>query len=154
MLLSSLEQIQFQSVELEQYSTNGDLAARWLTDISTFGDLHESCSVADLGAGNGVLGLGAIALGAGRTTLIEVDQTACDIASKNADKLGFADLVEVTQQPSSSVVQFDTSCFNGEYITGDISPDYLQKLEDARNDAAKGRAHVDDAVIDLHNDDG
>jgi len=97
MLLSSLEQIQFQSVELEQYSTNGDLAARWLTDISTFGDLHESCSVADLGAGNGVLGLGAIALGAGRTTLIEVDQTACDIASKNADKLGFTDLVEVTQ---------------------------------------------------------
>ena len=74
MLLSSLEQIQFQSVELEQYSTNGDLAARWLTDISTFGDLHEGCSVADLGAGNGVLGLGAIALGAGRTTLIEVDR--------------------------------------------------------------------------------
>ena len=63
------------------------------------------------------------------------------------------DLIEVTQQPSSSVVQFDTSCFNGEYITGDIGPDYLQKLEDARNDTAKGRAHVDDAVIDLHNDD-
>jgi len=62
-------------------------------------------------------------------------------------------LIEVTQQPSSKVSQFDSSCFNGEYITGDIGAEYLQKLEDARNDAAKERVHVDDAVIDLHNDD-
>jgi len=97
MLLSGLEQIQSQSIELEQYATDGDLAARWLTDISTFGDLHEGCSVADLGAGNGVLGLGAMALGAGRTILVEADQTACDIAQSNAEKMGFADSVEVIQ---------------------------------------------------------
>ena len=63
------------------------------------------------------------------------------------------DLVEVTKQPTSTVSSFDSSCFNGEYITGDIDSGYLQKLEDARNDAAKGRVHADDAVIDLHNDD-
>jgi len=97
MLLSGLEQIQSQSIKLEQYATDGDLAARWLTDISTFGDLHEGCSVADLGAGNGVLGLGAMALGAGRTILVEADQTACKIAQSNAEKMGFADSVEVIQ---------------------------------------------------------
>ena len=95
MMLSGLEQIQSQSVELEQYATDGDLAARWLTDISTFGDLAEGCTVADLGAGNGVLGLGAIVKGAGRAILIEADKAACDVAQYNSEALGFTDSVDV-----------------------------------------------------------
>ena len=95
MLLSGLEQIQSQSIELEQYATDGDLSARWLTDISTFGDLHEGCSVVDLGAGNGALGLGAMALGAGGAILIESDAEACQIAELNAEKIGFSEAVQV-----------------------------------------------------------
>ena len=63
------------------------------------------------------------------------------------------DLIDVTQQEGSAVSAFNSSCFNGEYVTGDIDEAYLQKLYDARNDAAKGQSHVDDAVIDLHNDE-
>ena len=95
MLLSGLEPHLSNSVELEQYSTDGDLAARWLTDIAAFGDLSEGCTVADLGAGNGVLGLGALAMGAGRAMLVEADQAACDVAKSNAESTGFADSVEV-----------------------------------------------------------
>ena len=102
-MLSGLEQIQSQSVDLEQYSTDGDLAARWLTDISNFGDLQEGCSVADLGTGNGVLGLGAIALGAGRIVLIEVDRAACETAQHNAINLGFADSVSATRHGGDSL---------------------------------------------------
>ena len=97
MMLSGLEQLQSQSVELEQYATDGDLAARWLADIAAFGDLSEDCTVVDLGAGNGVLGLGALAMGAGRATLVEADQAACDVAKSNAESIGFADSVEVIQ---------------------------------------------------------
>ena len=97
MILSRLEQLQSQSVELEQYATDGDLAARWLNDISSFGDLREECTVADLGAGNGILGLGALALGAERSILIDADQAACDTAQYDAEKMGFADSAEVIQ---------------------------------------------------------
>ena len=97
MLLSDLEPHPCESVEMEQYTTDGDLAARWLTDISSFGDLAEGCMVADLGAGNGILGLGALAMGAGRTILLEADQAACDVAKSNAESMGFADSVEVIQ---------------------------------------------------------
>ncbi len=97
MMLSGLEQLQSQSVELEQYATDGDLAARWLADIAAFGDLSEDCTIVDLGAGNGVLGLGALAMGAGRATLVEADQAACDVAKSNAESIGFADSVEVIQ---------------------------------------------------------
>ena len=95
MLLSGLVPHTCDSVELEQYSTDGNLAARWLTDIAAFGDLSEGCTVADLGAGNGVLGLGALAMGAGRAILVETDQAACDVAKSNAESTGFADSVEV-----------------------------------------------------------
>ena len=97
MLLSGLLPHPCDSVELEQYTTDGDLAARWLADISAFDDLTEGCTVADLGAGNGVLGLGALVLGAGRATLVETDQAACDVAKSNAESIGFADSVEVIQ---------------------------------------------------------
>lgn len=97
MLLSSLSEHPSNSVELEQYSMEGDLAARWLTDIAAFGDLFGACTVADLGAGNGVLGLGALAIGAGRTILVEADKAACDVAKSNAESMGFADSAEVIQ---------------------------------------------------------
>ena len=97
MLLSGLEPHSSNSAELEQYATDGDLAARWLTDIAAFGDISEGCKVADLGAGNGVLGLGALAMGAGRVILVEADQAACDVAKSNAESMGFADSVEVIQ---------------------------------------------------------
>jgi len=96
-LLSQLNPHPCNSVELEQYTTGGDLAARWLTDIAAFGDLSEGCTVADLGAGNGVLGLGALAMGAGRAILLEADEAACDVAKSNAESMGFADSVEVIQ---------------------------------------------------------
>tara|TARA_B100001996_G_scaffold356642_1_gene320067 strand:+ start:2203 stop:2796 length:594 start_codon:yes stop_codon:yes gene_type:complete len=95
MLLSGLEQIHSQSVELEQYSTDGDLAARWLTDIFAFGDLQEGRTVVDLGSGNGVLGLGALKLGLDRAILIDSDQEACDTAQSNAENMGLAESVQV-----------------------------------------------------------
>jgi len=97
MILSGLEPHPSNSVELEQYTTDGDLAVRWLSDIVAFGDLAEGCTVADLGAGNGVLGLGALAMGAGRALLVEADQAACDVAMLNAESMGFADSVELIQ---------------------------------------------------------
>ena len=97
MILSGLDPHPNDSVELEQYTTEGDLAARWLADIVAFSDLSGGCKVADLGAGNGVLGLGALAMGAGRAMLVETDQAACEVAKSNAESLGFADSVEVIQ---------------------------------------------------------
>ena len=72
-----------------------------------------------------------------------------------SDKLFYQtleDLIEVTWKGHSSIDRFDSSCFDGVYITGDIDAAYLNKLDLARNDAAK-HSSVDDEVIDLHNDE-
>ena len=63
-----------------------------------------------------------------------------------------ADLIEACQGGSCGVEQFDTSCFNGEYITGDIDDAYLDKLEKARNDSAKTAQVKNDEIIEIHNE--
>jgi len=39
-----------------------------------------------------------------------------------------------------SITCFDTSCFDGRYITGDITPEYLARIEAARNSPRSGES--------------
>ena len=87
--LSQLEQHPCNNVELEQYSIEGELAARWLMDIIEFGDLSEGCMVADLGCGNGIMAVGALLFGAGNALAIEADEEAWVVAKSNLKGEGF-----------------------------------------------------------------
>lgn len=72
-----------------------------------------------------------------RQELIATDRTAEEICEEiGADYLIFQDLEALTHAVSkvSPVVQnFETSCFNGVYITGDVTHEYLKTLELQRN---------------------
>ena len=68
------------SIELEQYQTEGDLAALWLAQIDAHDGL-EGKTVLDLGAGNGILGHGAQLLGAD-VTFVECDEDAANLCQK------------------------------------------------------------------------
>jgi len=67
------------------------------------------------------------------------------------------DLIECAKEGNPSIKEFDCSVFNGKYITGDITPEYLLQLEQARKESSKKKANKDfeddNAVIDLHNND-
>lgn len=57
-----------------------------------------------------------------------------------ADRLIYQDLhglIRSVRHDNSSITDFDTSCFSGEYVTGDVTDNYLNELETRRNDAAK-----------------
>jgi amidophosphoribosyltransferase len=63
------------------------------------------------------------------------------------------DLIEAVQKKGKSDVdRFDTSVFDGDYVTGDVTAGYLQHLEEQRNDGAKEhRALLDESIIELYN---
>jgi amidophosphoribosyltransferase len=57
-----------------------------------------------------------------------------------ADRLIYQDLhglIRSVKHDNSAITEFDTSCFSGEYVTGDVTEEYLSELESRRNDAAK-----------------
>ncbi len=57
-----------------------------------------------------------------------------------ADRLIYQDLhglIRSVRHDNSGITEFDTSCFSGEYVTGDVTDEYLDELEQRRNDAAK-----------------
>ncbi|MDF2153792.1 amidophosphoribosyltransferase [Vibrio sp. CAU 1672] len=64
------------------------------------------------------------------------------------------DLVEAVGLGNQDIVQFDTSVFNGEYVTGDIDQQYLDFLDQLRNDDAKTEAEIqqDLASLELYNE--
>ncbi|MFT5132763.1 MAG: amidophosphoribosyltransferase [Gammaproteobacteria bacterium] len=70
-----------------------------------------------------------------------------------ADKLFYQDLddlIEAAKAGNPKISEFDTSCFTGEYVTGDISRDYLDRLSSVRNDAAKYiREMPEESLVDL-----
>ena len=52
----------------------------------------------------------------------------------------------------SDVKRFDTSCFDGDYITGDIDETYLYYIDALRNDMSKQTEEEGNVTIELHND--
>ena len=66
------------------------------------------------------------------------------------------DLIECSREGNPEVDGFESSVFDGRYQAGDIDEQYLQSIEAARADGAKGRGPFlgasDGAVVGLHND--
>ncbi|MGR5519878.1 amidophosphoribosyltransferase [Vibrio sp. PNB22_4_2] len=64
------------------------------------------------------------------------------------------DLVEAVALGNQDIAQFDTSVFNGEYVTGDIDQQYLDFLDGLRNDDAKAEREIqqDIANLELYNE--
>jgi amidophosphoribosyltransferase len=63
------------------------------------------------------------------------------------------DLIEAVQKKGKSDVdRFDTSVFDSDYITGDVTVQYLDRLERDRNDGAKeSRSGRSETIIELYN---
>ncbi len=63
-----------------------------------------------------------------------------------ADRLIYQDLhglVRSVRHDNSAITEFDTSCFSGEYVTGDVTDEYLHEIEQRRNDAEKQRQEAE-----------
>lgn len=63
-----------------------------------------------------------------------------------ADRLFYQkleDLIESVGQGNKNIKEFDTSCFSGVYVTGDITAEYLRSIDVSRNDDAQSKQMFD-----------
>ncbi|MEX2525532.1 MAG: amidophosphoribosyltransferase [Gammaproteobacteria bacterium] len=90
------------------------------------------------------------------TELIAYNRSEDEVAEAiGADWLIYQDvedLEEAARVGNKNITQFDTSCFTGHYVTGDISAEYLEHVSETRNDDTRSVSEADDdTVIDLSN---
>ncbi|HEY5330619.1 MAG TPA: amidophosphoribosyltransferase [Acidobacteriaceae bacterium] len=82
-----------------------------------------------------------------RSELIATGKTVQELAKHiGADELIFQDLDDLKAaitEAAPGLTHFDTSVFDGIYVTGDVTEEYLHTLEQQRNDAAK---HTEDVA--------
>lgn len=76
-----------------------------------------------------------------REELLATDRTDQEICNEiGADGLIYqdlSDLVKVVKDNTDNIEQFDCSCFDGVYITGDVDEAYLDRIEARRGDDIK-----------------
>jgi amidophosphoribosyltransferase len=85
-----------------------------------------------------------------RAELIAAHRSEDEVAREiGADALVYQDLEDLkdaVQRANPRLTSFETSCFDGIYITGDITSDYLRSIEiqrDAKRDSADDEAQLD-----------
>ena len=80
-----------------------------------------------------------------RSELVATGKSVRELAGElSADELIFQDLDDLraaVTEAAPGLTEFDCSVFDGNYVTGDITEEYLATLEQQRNDAAK---HTED----------
>ncbi|HZF15798.1 MAG TPA: amidophosphoribosyltransferase [Steroidobacteraceae bacterium] len=79
--------------------------------------------------------------------LVAADRTEDEVAKIiGADWLVYqdlSDLLAAVRHDYAKIEEFDTSCFSGEYVTGDVTPEYLSRLQTERSDDAKSRRRAE-----------
>ncbi|MGD8576699.1 MAG: amidophosphoribosyltransferase, partial [Thiohalophilus sp.] len=58
---------------------------------------------------------------------------------------------EAVKKKVPHLERFDTSVFDGIYVTGNVSEAYLQHIESLRNDKARKQDTGDNEVVEIRN---
>ncbi len=112
--LSKLRTFKKPKLELEQYPTDPDLASEILWTAYLKGDIKNKVIV-DLGAGTGILGIGALILGAKKVYFVEIDPDAIEILKGNLSKFEFNNY---------EILNIDISEFNEKVDTVVMNPPF------------------------------
>ncbi len=81
-----------------------------------------------------------------RTELLATDRDEREIAREiGADLVIYQDLqalIDSIRMCNPALDEFETSCFDGRYVTGDVTADYLDQVENSR-DRRRGESYAD-----------
>jgi amidophosphoribosyltransferase len=88
-----------------------------------------------------------------RSELIATGRTNEEIAEAiGADAVIYQELdalVDAVGRLNPAIKRFDCSCFDGIYITGDVSPEYLDGIAKGRGDGESGSSRLSSFQLDL-----
>lgn len=138
--LSKLEVFKEPKVKLEQYPTDSEVAADLLWNAYLLGDIEDR-NIADMGCGTGILGVGALLLGAKHVTFIDKDEGALETTRKNLDTHGLKD---------HSILRSDIDDIDGRFDTVVQNPPFGIKQRNADRPFLIKAFSLADTIFSLH----
>ena len=143
--LSALEGFYRPKVSVEQYITDSEAAASVLFDAYMKGDI-ENKSIADLGSGTGILGIGALLLGAKKVYFVENDNDAMEIARRNALKAESESLIA----GKAEFILGDIVEFDKRVDTVIMNPPFGTKREHSDREFLEKAFEISNVVYSFH----
>ncbi|MCC7574401.1 METTL5 family protein [Candidatus Woesearchaeota archaeon] len=131
-------------IGLEQYATSGEVAAELLWS-SHMRNLIKDKVVIDLGAGTGILGIGALLLGAKKVVFLEKDSSAIRILEKN-----IKNVEEEYELPSFEIIQGDVSSITGIFDFVIMNPPFGTKNKNVDTTFLNKAVSLSDNVLSIH----
>lgn len=139
--LSAIKGFSKPKVSVEQYMTDPEIAATVLWDAYMKGDIKGK-RVADLGCGNGMLGIGAMLLGASKVYFVESDSLVIEIAKENVKNMKSGGL--------SEFFLMDVGEFDKKVDTVIMNPPFGVKSEHSDRKFLEKAFSIGDVVYSFH----
>lgn len=139
--LSKLRVFSSPSPKLEQYPTDSEIAAEMLWYASMNKDIQGKI-IADLGCGTGILGIGAIMLGAKKVFFVDTDIKALDILKKNLEDSDIS--------KDYTILKSDVKQFNQKVDVVLQNPPFGTREEHADREFLETAAKISDIIYTFH----
>ena len=143
--LSRLKGFENPKVNAEQYMTDSETAAAILWDAMMKGDINGKVSV-DLGCGSGILGIGAMLLGASECYFVDSDKDAIELCKENAERMKS----EFSLKGKAIFLCQDVAEFNKKADTVIENPPFGTKVRHADRRFLEKAVNVGDIIYSLH----
>lgn len=138
--LSAIKGFDKPKVSVEQYMTDPEIAATVLWDAYMKGDLNGK--VSDLGCGTGILGIGAMLLGASKVYFVESESSAIEIAKENVKN--------IESEGSTEFFCMDVGKFDKKVDTVVMNPPFGVKSEHSDRKFLCKAFEIGDVVYSFH----
>jgi putative methylase len=135
--LSKLDLDRVLDASLEQYDTPSEIAAELLWYAHMQGAI-ENRSVVDLGCGSGILGKGALLLGAREVYFVDVDENAISLAKKNVS------------EKNAFFERMDVADFDGKHNTVIMNPPFGVQVRKADKAFLRKAFKVSKEIFSIH----
>lgn len=138
--LSKLQVFEKPKLKLEQYTTDSEIAATVLWDALMKGDIANKV-IADLGAGTGILGIGALLLGAKHVYFVEKDLDTVHILNQN---------LRILRNKNYTVLSMEVGGFDTNVDTVIQNPPFGTKQKHADKSFLEKAFEIGNVVYSFH----
>jgi len=140
-LSQNYEDFQSPKIDYEQYGTSVDITSGLLFRAFNLGDI-EGCNVVDLCSGPGILGIGAVLMGAESCTFVEVEKGAVEILRGNIARFDVGE--------KCTIVEGDALNVEGHFETCVMNPPF--GIQQGRGDMVflRKALEIADVVYSIH----